>query len=121
MAGSELLGRWGEAAAAEYLRRRGYTILACNYRCRLGEIDLIARRGNLVAFCEVKTRKDDRFAPAREFVDLAKQRRLRATAEVWLARQEEELQGRFDVIEIYAPQGLDTKRPKIQHLKDAFV
>ena len=51
MAGSELLGRWGEAAAAEYLRRRGYTILACNYRCRLGEIDLIARRGNLVAFC----------------------------------------------------------------------
>jgi len=121
MGKNDLTGRWGEALAAEYLRRQGYRILACNYRCRFGEIDLIAEKRGTVIFCEVKTRQDDRFAQAMEFVDAHKQRRLRSTAELWLSQQERDWPVRFDVIEIYAPQGADTRRPKIQQIKDAFV
>lgn len=117
---SNLLGRWGEATAAQYLRRHGYTILACNYRCRFGEIDLIAQKRNYVVFCEVKTRKDDTFAQALEFVDYRKQQRLRATASFWLAQHPCELLSRFDVIEVYAPAGMQTKRPKLRQIEDAF-
>ena len=81
MGKNDLTGRWGEGLAADYLRRRGYRLLACNYRCRFGEIDIIAEKRGCVVFCEVKTRQDDRFAQAMEFVDSHKQRRLRATAE----------------------------------------
>lgn len=121
MGKNDLTGRWGEGLAADYLRRRGYRLLACNYRCRFGEIDIIAEKRGCVVFCEVKTRQDDRFAQAMEFVDSHKQRRLRATAEFWLAQQERDWPVRFDVIEIYAPEGSDTRRPKIQQIKDAFV
>lgn len=121
MGKNDLTGRWGEGLAADYLRRRGYRLLACNYRCRFGEIDIIAEKRGCVVFCEVKTWQDDRFAQAMEFVDSHKQRRLRATAEFWLAQQEQDWAVRFDVIEIYAPEGSDTRRPKIQQIKDAFV
>ena len=56
---TRLLGRFGEAAAAEYLRGRGYAILGMNYRTRLGEIDVIASKGKYVAFVEVKLRRPD--------------------------------------------------------------
>ena len=83
MAGREL-GSWGEERAAQYLRRRGYKILARNYSCRGGEIDVIASRGKYVAFVEVKLRKSAAFAEAREFVTRAKQQRIIMTAELWL-------------------------------------
>lgn len=121
MGKNDLTGRWGESLAAAWLRRRGYTVLACNYRCRFGEIDLIAAKADLVVFCEVKTRKTDDYVRAGEYVDLHKQRRLRTTAELWLALQERDWRCRFDVIEIYAPEGVDTRRPKIRRIKDAFV
>ena len=117
---SNLLGHWGEATAAAYLRRRGYEILACNFRSRFGEIDLIARKKNYVVFCEVKTRKDASFAQALEFVDRRKQDKLRLTAELYLSRYPTRLQPRFDVIEIYAPQGTDTKAPRVRHIENAF-
>ena len=88
MRGKNLLGPWGEEKAAEYLRRKGYTVEAANYRCRLGEIDLIVRRAGVVAFVEVKLRADDRFAEAREFVDRRKQGRIRAAASPWRMRGE---------------------------------
>lgn len=97
------LGAWGEERAAKYLRGKGYTILERNFRCRSGEIDIIARRGGIIAFVEVKLRRDADFAEAREFVTPAKQRRVILTAEYWLASHRTELQPRFDVIEIYAP------------------
>ena len=120
MSGNSPLGRWGEAKAAAYLRRRLYRVVERNYTTRFGEIDLIARNGRYLVFAEVKLRKGSGFAEAREFVTAAKQERLRKTAELWLAAHPTNLQPRFDVIEIYAPQGEKTHFPRICHLRDAF-
>ena len=117
---SDLLGRGGEGVAAEYLRRKRYTIAAANYRCRFGEIDLIAENRKYLIFVEVKLRKIARFAEAMEFVDAKKQERIRQTAELYLAEHETQKQPRFDVIEIYAPEGMQTQNPRIRHLEDAF-
>ncbi|MDY3225134.1 MAG: YraN family protein [Candidatus Faecousia sp.] len=120
MGKSNLLGAWGEALAAEYLRKKHYKILASGYRCRFGEIDLIAANRTYLVFVEVKLRRSGEFAPAREFVDRKKQDRLRATAAMYLSQNPTELLSRFDVIEIYAPEGQDTAHPVINHLEDAF-
>lgn len=116
-----MTGPWGEMLAAAYLRKKRYEILAANYRCRFGEIDLIAQNRNYLIFVEVKLRKSDQFANAGEFVDRRKQARLRTTAQLWLCQHPTALQPRFDVIEIYAPAGLRTRRPEIYHLEDAFI
>ncbi len=113
-------GGWGEERAARYLRLRAYRILEKNYRCRLGEIDLIARRGGFLVFVEVKLRRTDRFGEAREFVGRSKQERILATAQLWLQEHETSLQPRFDVIEIYAPDGPEG-RVKINHIENAFM
>lgn len=113
------LGRWGEEQAARYLRLRAYTILEMNYACRLGEIDIIARRGRYIVFAEVKLRKDAAFAEAKEFVTHAKQRRIIATAQMYLSEKTIELQPRFDVLEVYAPHGMDG-RAKVIHTENAF-
>lgn len=120
MGRNNLVGAWGEALAAEYLRKKRYQIVAAGYRCRFGEIDLIAQNKKFLVFVEVKLRKSDCFAAAREYVDERKQRRLRTTAELYLSLNPTELQPRFDVIEIYAPDGMETKKPRINHLEDAF-
>ena len=115
-----MLGRWGEAVVAEYLRKKGYSLVAAGWRCRFGEIDLIAQKGNYLAFVEVKLRKSANFAQAREFVDSRKQQKLRVTAQCYLAENPTRLQPRFDVAEVYAPKGMDTKSPEIRYLEDAF-
>ena len=114
------MGAWGEALAADYLRKKHYRILATNFRIRMGEIDIIAADREYLVFVEVKLRKNADFALAREFVDDRKQKRLRAAAGFYLAGHPTNLQPRFDVIEIYAPEGLETRRPVINHLEDAF-
>ena len=73
-----------------------------------------------LAFVEVKLRKSDRFAAAMEYVDRRKQDRLRMTASLYLSQNETKLQPRVDVIEIYAPNGMDTANPESIHLEDAF-
>ena len=113
-------GPWGEALAAEFLRRRGYHIVATNYRSRYGEIDIIAENAEYLVFAEVKLRRTAHFGAAREFVDLRKQERLRATASMFLEEHETALQPRFDVIEIYAPDGLQTRHPYLRQIEDAF-
>ena len=120
MGRSNLLGAWGEALAAEYLRKKRYEIVAQGWRCKFGEIDLIVKNRKYLAFVEVKLRKSDRFAAAMEYVDRRKQDRLRMTASLYLSRNETKLQPRFDVIEVYAPFGMDTANPEIIHLEDAF-
>ena len=120
MGRNNLLGAWGEALAAEYLRKKRYHIVAAGYRCRFGEIDLIVRDRTHLVFVEVKLRKDNRFADGREFVDRRKQDRLRITASMYLSGNPTDLQPRFDVIEIYAPDGSQTVKPLINHLEDAF-
>ncbi len=120
MGKSKISGAWGEALAAEYLRKKRYTLVAANYRSRFGEIDLIVKDRKYLVFVEVKTRKTAAFAQAREFVDWRKQDRLRMTASMYLSENPTGLQPRFDVVEIYAPQGETTEKPIIEHLLDAF-
>ncbi|ODU56637.1 MAG: YraN family protein [Clostridium sp. SCN 57-10] len=112
---TQLAGREGEARAAQYLRRHGWTVLDANYRSRFGEIDLIARKRNTVAFVEVKLRRDARFAAAAEAVTPRKQERLRLTAQQWIAEHGDALDLRFDIIEIYTVSG------EINHIENAFV
>ena len=120
MGRNNIVGAWGEALAAEYLRKKRYRLVATGYRCRYGEIDLIVQNRRYLVFVEVKLRRSDRFAEAREFVDIHKQERLRSTASLYLDEFPTELQPRFDVIEVYAPLGVETKRPEINHLEDVF-
>lgn len=103
-----------------YLRKKRYEPVAANWHSRFGEIDLIVQNRRYLVFVEVKLRKNARYGTAAEFVDARKQARLRTTAELYLAEHPTQLQPRFDVIEIYAPEGLQTKRPVIYHLEDAF-
>lgn len=117
---NRLLGKWGEAIVAEELRRKGWRILASGYRCRMGEIDLIAVDGQFLAFIEVKLRKNASYGIAAEAVDRRKQSRIRATAQLYLARYPTELQPRFDVVEVYAPQGMETPSPTMHYIENAF-
>lgn len=114
-------GNRGEALVASYLRRNGYTILEQQFRCRRGEIDLIARSPEgIVCFVEVKTRKDSEFAQAREYVTPAKQRRIRSAAQFYLVRSSDaDAFCRFDVAEVYLAEGL-FKRPRIGYIAQAF-
>lgn len=106
--------------AAEYLRKKHYKILAAGYSCRFGEIDLIVRDRRFLVFVEVKLRKSGSFAKAMEYVDRRKQDRIRMTASLYLSENPTDLQPRFDVIEIYAPEGTETVHPEIRHMEDAF-
>lgn len=111
------LGRDGEAAAARHYLDSGFEIVECNYRCPVGEIDVIARRGRLIVFCEVKTRRTDRFGAPSEAVNHVKQARLRRLAAHWMReRRPGSVEVRFDVVSvIVGPAG-----PQITHLPDAF-
>ena len=120
MGRNNIVGAWGESLAAQYLQKKKYQLMAAGFRCRYGEIDLIVANKSFLVFVEVKLRKSNRFADAAEFVDYHKQNRIRTTAEFYLSQNPTDLQPRFDVIEIYAPEGTDTKKPIIHHLEDAF-
>ena len=117
---SKLIGAWGEALAAEYLRKKKYKIEAVGYHSRFGEIDLIVSDRKYLVFVEVKLRKSANFAQAHEYVNRGKQDRIRMTASMYLSQNPTDLQPRFDVIEIYAPEGTETLRPEILHMEDAF-
>ena len=116
----KLSGAWGEATAAQFLRKKRYDIVAVSYRSRFGEIDLIVQNRKYLVFVEVKLRKSGDFAAAREYVDRNKQDKLRITASMYLSQNPTKLQPRFDVIEIYAPDGEETAKPVINHLENAF-
>ena len=117
---SRTLGAWGEALAAAWIRKQGGRIIAANFRCRFGEIDLICEEKGYLCFTEVKLRKSTAYGSAGAFVDFRKQNKLRATAQYYLSRHSTTFQPRFDVIEVYAPYGLETKFPKITRIENAF-
>ncbi|ADG87715.1 YraN family protein [Thermobispora bispora] len=96
MAAKDRLGRDGERVAEEYLRAEGMRILARNWRCREGEIDILAQDGSTLVVVEVKTRSGRSHGTAFEAVTPAKLRRLRMLAARWLAAQGE----RFDAVRI---------------------
>lgn len=113
------LGQRGEAAAARYLKRLGYTIVARGSHIRRGEIDLIAVDGRTIVFVEVKTRVSHDAGHPAEAVDREKQRRLTRLAMVYLKRHHLlENPARFDVVAITWP--ANQRRPTIEHFKNAF-
>lgn len=117
---TKLLGSFGEAQTAEYLRKRGCRILAMNYRTRFGEVDVIASDKRYIRFVEVKLRKSDRFAQAREFVTHSKQTKIIAAAQSWLQHHPTDMQPRFDVMEVYAPDGANAARIQLNYIENAF-
>ena len=114
------LGNLGEAETARYLRKRGCTLLASQWRCRFGEIDLVARdRRGTVCFVEVKLRKSDAYGGAGEAVDRRKQERLRTAAACWLSMNDlTDAPARFDVAEVYVDENGRVLR--MEYLEDAF-
>ena len=112
------LGDWGEALVAAYLRKRGYRILASQYRCRFGEVDLIAQRGEVLCFVEVKTRTNLSAGLPREAVGPRKRERLAAAARCYLSTFALDCPVRFDVAEVYA--GGAPGDARIQYLENAF-
>jgi len=112
------LGRRGEEAALARYRAAGYSLLARNWRCPAGELDLVLRRGGVVVFCEVKTRAGGAFGGGHEAVTLRKQREPRHLAELFLAGlRVVPAAVRFDVASVLARPGT---RPAVEVFEDAF-
>ena len=113
-------GAVGEILAARFLRDKGYTLLASNYRCRFGEIDIIAADRAYIAFVEVKARSEGALFAPREAVTPSKQRRLLKTASLYLMQHPSPLQPRVDVIEIVTAAGRPLRVVQLDQLLDAF-
>lgn len=109
------VGDFGEEITASYLEKNGYRILDRNYSKPYGEIDIIAIKGDMISFVEVKTRKSDDFAYAAEAVDYYKQERIKRASQAFLMeRKLTDFLISFDISEVY----LDTR--KINYIENAF-
>lgn len=92
-------GRSAEADAARFLKKNGYAVLETNYRCRAGEIDIVAREGTVLVFCEVKARRNTAFGSALEGLTPQKTRKIKAAAEHYLMKNSVTgVDVRFDVV-----------------------
>ncbi len=115
---SKPLGARGEDAAAKYLKRNGYKILARNARLGRYEIDVIAREGDTIAFVEVKTRTSDSIALPEENVDARKQRHIRRAAHTYIAKHgDDDTYYRFDIVSVLMP---EIGSPTITLYRNAF-
>lgn len=118
MSATHAVGAYGERVAARHLTAAGLVILARNWRDRGGEIDIVARDGDTLVFCEVKTRRSNVCGVPAEAVGPVKAARIRRLARIWLASHQETARRiRFDVLSVW-PQPHGAAR--IEHLKDAF-
>ena len=113
-------GMLGEQYAAEQLRKKGYQIVAVNFRCRFGEIDIIAEKDGYIAFVEVKTRASNSFYSPAEAVTAAKQHKTITTAQHYLLKSQSKLQPRFDVFEVVTASKNDFRVIKSVHIENAF-
>ncbi|MBQ3118307.1 MAG: YraN family protein [Clostridia bacterium] len=110
-------GKTGEAAATKYLKVKGYKIIDRNYRKTYGELDIVAQKGENIAFVEVKTRKSDSYGTPAEFVTLKKQKKLIKAAYTYIQEHNLDAEFTFDVVEVY----IEGKKVKdINHIKNAF-
>ena len=112
-------GNKGETLAAEFLLKKGFEILAKNYRHHRAEIDLIARRDDWVLFVEVKTRSSDEFGEPEEFVSAGQVNRILDAAEEWVFATDWQGHIRFDIITVKFSEDF-TKEPLVEHLEDAI-
>ncbi len=110
------LGKKGEEIALGFFRKKGYRIVERNYRTPFGEIDLIARDGEVLVFIEVKTRADIAFGRPFEAVDRRKREKMRKVSLSFMKKFRTEVPARFDVLSIDIENGRET----IEHIKDAF-
>lgn len=118
MSGRKAAGDRGEAEVAKYLRKKGYTLLASQWRCRFGELDLVAKsKRGVICFVEVKLRGESSIGLPREFVDARKQERLRKAAAMYLSTHDLDALTRFDVAEVYAE---NDGTLRIEYLEHAF-
>ncbi|WP_422445863.1 YraN family protein [Thermoanaerobacterium sp. DL9XJH110] len=116
--GNKILGSLGEQLATEFLKRLNYRILATNYRCRFGELDIIALDGGTIVFVEVKTRSTQNFGKGMEAVNYYKQQKIKKTALAYLNESKHPFKNlRFDVIDILINR---EKTPEITHIVNAF-
>lgn len=111
------IGKLAELKACDYLQKKKYVLLEANYRSRFGEIDLIMRNKKYLCFIEVKMRGANALAAPSEFVDEYKQKKIAATAELYLSCNNTKLQPRFDVVEVFTE---NNKIKSIKHLENAF-
>ena len=110
-------GKLWEIEAFKYLKKKRYKLIESNFTTRFGEIDLIVSDKKYICFVEVKQRDISSIATPKEFVDASKQQKIIASAQIYLSKNQTDLQPRFDVIEIYT----DNNRIKsIKHLENAF-
>jgi len=113
----QIKGERGEAVAAGLLEKQGYKIIELNYRCKLGEIDIIARDGGTLAFVEVKTRRSERFGNPKWAVTPKKRRKISMVALEYLkSTRQMGCKARFDVVAILS----GGERPQIELVKNAF-
>jgi putative endonuclease len=113
----QVVGREGERIAEQYLKKKGYKLVARNYRCPVGEIDLIALDRRVIVFVEVKTRTGHGFGTPLEAVEFRKQRKMIQAAEYFLsAKKLHQREARFDVVGISWPQ----QEPMVEHIENAF-
>ena len=113
-------GDWGEALVAEYLEARGCRIVEKEWRCRLGEIDLIAEKDGVLLFVEVKLRTNLQYGAPREYVTVKKQEKLRAAALLYLSGRELDVPARFDVAEVYTDVRHSAGKTRIAYIENAF-
>lgn len=116
-----LIGGWGESEAANYLRKKGYKILAAGYRSRFGEIDIVASFKDTIVFVEVKTRRSDDYARPSEQVTPRKLEKIKRTAELYLAHYKLDCPARIDIIEIIAPKDLKDAPTEINHIESVYT
>ncbi|MCB1823442.1 MAG: YraN family protein [Candidatus Competibacteraceae bacterium] len=109
-------GSAAEDLARRYLEARGLALVARNFRCRGGELDLIMRDGEYLVFVEVRSRRHTRYGTPAESVTRTKQRRLLRAAALYLQRQRLDLPCRFDVVAILQADG----EPRVEWIRDAF-
>ena len=98
--GRKKLGAWGESVAAHHLEAKGYSIVARNWRCTHGEVDLIAQAGEELVFVEVKTRRGREMGSPEEALTPAKQKKLMKLAQIYVAEQELDVDWRIDLIAV---------------------
>lgn len=118
MAAKDVLGRAGEERAAQHLTGSGYTVLARNWRCAQGEIDIVAARGVDLAIVEVKTRRTAAFGHPFEAIDARKRRRLWQLAQAWMQENPDAARGKAVRIDIIGIIGADPARGSLEHLED---
>ena len=112
-------GDWGEALVEKYLSERGCRIVEREWRCRFGEIDLIAEQEGTLLFVEVKLRTNLRYGMPREYVTAKKQEKLRAAALLYLSMHGLDAPARFDVAEVYTDANHSARSTRIQYIENA--